>query len=270
MVLAYHNVVADDSSGYGDPSLHIGFRRFVDHIRWVSDAFDVVPLRRLLAGEKTTRPLAAITFDDAYRGAVRMGIPWLAEARIPSTIFACPGFADGSEMWWDVLATNGSLSSSIREAALWKHAGHTNRVLGWAAKADLPRHSLPEDYRIASFDELDHVVASGLVTIGSHTMRHLNLAALPGPALRAELETSGSLIADRWENRAVNILAYPYGLTSDEVVEATRKAGYEAALLISGGGLRRTHDEAFRIPRLNVPSGLSLGGLRLRMAGFLA
>lgn len=269
VILAYHNVVANDAEVRGDPSLHIRFNRFVQHLRWVNDVFEIISLKGLLTGEKATRPVAAITFDDAYRGAVRLGIPWLAKAGIPSTIFICPGLGGGEEMWWDVLATASGLSASVRESALWEHGGRSEAVLDWAAGIALPLHPLPDDHRIASFDELSELIVSGAVTIGSHTMRHPNLAALSGSALRTELETSRELIVDRWKGRAVNILAYPYGLMSDEVAEATRNAGYEAALLISGGRLRRARDDAFRIPRVNVPAGLSLSGLRLRMADFL-
>lgn len=270
VILAYHNVVADDAEPCGDPSLHIAFSRFVEHMRWVDEVFEIVPLEHLLVNRTESQPLAAVTFDDSYRGAVRMAIPWLAEAGIPSTVFVCPGLEGGEEMWWDVLASAGGLPASVRESALWRFRGRSDTVLEWADETNLPRCPLPPDLRIASADELVGVVASGRVAIGSHTTRHPNLAALSASELKVELEMSRDAIMDRWNTRAVDVLAYPYGLTSGTVAAAARDAGYEAALLISGGWLGASRSDRFGVPRLNVPAGLSLAGLRLRMAGFLS
>ena len=65
-------------------------------------------------------------------------------------------------------------------------------------------------------------------------------------------------------------LAYPYGLGSPEIGRAAAEAGYRGAFGISGGWLPRTDPDAFDLPRLNVPAGVSLHGLALRLGGLRA
>ena len=44
-------------------------------------------------------------------------------------------------------------------------------------------------------------------------------------------------------------------------------AGYDAALMVTGGWLPRSPPNRFELSRLNVPAGLTAAGFRLRLAG---
>ena len=78
VVLAYHNVVPSGDNPAGDSSLHLPLSSFSAQIDVLCETHSVVPLRDLMgAGRRERKPLAAITFDDAYRGALELGLPEL-------------------------------------------------------------------------------------------------------------------------------------------------------------------------------------------------
>lgn len=97
MVLAYHNIVPHGEPIVGDRSLHLEQREFARQLDWIDRTYDVVPLTAIFNAKETHgRPRAAITFDDAYRGAVTAGVAELVERDMPATIFVAPGFVGGN------------------------------------------------------------------------------------------------------------------------------------------------------------------------------
>ena len=106
LILAYHAIVPTDESPAGDASLHLPQAKFAAQLDALARTHDVVPLADALAPPlaSTTRPRVAVTFDDAYQGAVRAGVLELVRRGMPATIFVPPGLLGGQRFWWDVLA----------------------------------------------------------------------------------------------------------------------------------------------------------------------
>jgi peptidoglycan/xylan/chitin deacetylase (PgdA/CDA1 family) len=147
-----------------------------------------------------------------------------------------------------------------RTELLTKQAGHSESILG---SADTP-DGLPE---IADESQVMHSATLAGIAIGSHTWMHPNLSVISPDELHAELARSLDWLRARFPGRAP-FVSYPYGLTSPAVEAAARAAGYAAGLLAGGGWLPTTiSDDQFRLPRYNVPAGLSLNGFRLRLSG---
>lgn len=266
-ILAYHNVIPDDSQTRGDPSLHIELSRFIEQIEWLAGEFEIVALPDLLTEGHGDRPRLAVTFDDAYVGAVSLAMPALASRGIPATLFVCTGFAGGDVTWWDLLADRGGLSAATRTDMLDRLHGKTARVLSDQALSG-SESGLPRVLRIASTEEISRALQLPGMSVGSHTVSHPNLASLSRTEVRTELAESRREVLRRWPERATDILAYPYGLASVEAAEAARETGYGAALLGSGGLLPSVIDDRFAVPRFNVPAGMTPAGVRLRMMGF--
>jgi peptidoglycan/xylan/chitin deacetylase (PgdA/CDA1 family) len=266
VILAYHNIVPDDASGGGDRSLHLPLSTFAAQIDHVQRTHDVVPLADVLrAGSK--RPRVTITFDDAYRGAVRVGLAELARRRLPATVFVTPGLLGGRAFWWDVLASStDGLLPTVRDHALDVLQGKDDLVRGWAAERRLPMHTMPADYQTATEEELQTAVRSGDVQLGSHTWTHPALPALAPDELIVELERPLAWLRERFSSAAPWI-AYPYGLSSPAVEAATKRAGYEAACMVAGGWMPPGSPNRFALPRQNIPRGLSDNGFALRLAG---
>ena len=269
LILAYHNVVADASESVGDRSLHLPLSDFKAQLDLLERHCEVVGLEETLTpgGE---RPRVAITFDDAYRGALRLGVAELARRGLPATIFVCPGRLGGWTFWWDLLATEREgLAPSIRRHVLEALQGRDEAAQDWARTQRLPMAALPEDHRTASEEELQSAARYPGLRVGSHSWSHAALPGLDQEALAQELARPLEWLRSRVAEPLL-WLSYPYGLSSPTVARAAEQAGYQAACLVSGGWLPTTIPDRFALPRLNLPRGLSANGFRLRTAGLLS
>jgi peptidoglycan/xylan/chitin deacetylase (PgdA/CDA1 family) len=135
------------------------------------------------------RPRVAITFDDAYRGAVTIGVAELVRRGLPATLFVAPAFIGGRSFWWDALGESftGGLPESVRRAALEGCQGIDSTVRRWAQEHFIPVHDLPTDACAASEEELLAASRAPRITLGAHTWSHPNLPPpfTSGPPLRA-------------------------------------------------------------------------------------
>lgn len=268
LVLAYHNVVPDDAPPAGDRSLHLRRSLFAAQLDELHRHAEIVPLDQVLAQPDGGRPRVAITFDDAYRGAVTLGVDELSRRGLPATIFTAPGLLGGHAFWWDALAEPGTgLSGDLRRQGLEELRGQDAAIRSRAEATGRPGRDMPDHSRSASEDELRDAVHRGGVTLGSHTWSHPSLPRLSRAEVAAELTRSRDWLAARFGAAFVPWLSYPYGHFSPTVIEEATAAGYQGALAIEGGWTRVPPPAQYAVPRLNVPAGLSARGFALRAAG---
>ena len=102
ITLAFHNVIPDHVKPRGDTSLHLPISSFLDMVEWLASHFEVVGLDDLLPdGELSgSPPRAAITFDDAYAGAMENALPELISRGLPATVFVVSGARSEQTFWW--------------------------------------------------------------------------------------------------------------------------------------------------------------------------
>jgi len=267
LVLAYHNVVPDSCPPFGDRSLHLPRRLFVRQLECLLTTHTIVPLDELLRPPLTgRRPRAAITFDDGYRGAVRIAVAELAKRGLPATLFVVPGFLGKGPFWWDALAVQSGVDPVLRGRALDELSGKDREVRGWAVGQGIPTGAVPEWALVASEAELRAAARHSGIALGSHTWTHPNLARLTGVELREELSRPLAWLRERFAN-VIPWLSYPYGLATPAVETAARDAGYTAALALGGGPFAPTRVNRWAVPRENIPSGLSQNGFVIRSSG---
>lgn len=268
VVLAYHNVVPDDAPAAGDPSLHLPRGAFVAQVEALARSHEVVPLPELLARQGGRgRPLAAITFDDAYRGAVEIGLPELARLGLPATVFVAGAMAGGGSFWWDALALGqgGVLPDRLRHHALEALAGDDAAVRGWAGQQGHRAATPPWFATVAAEDALRAAVAGGQLSLAPHSWSHPNLARIGPERLERELAIGLAWLRERFEG-ILPLLAYPYGRFSPAVEVAASALGYQHGFAIEGGWLSGAR-ASFTLPRWNVPAGISLDGFLIATAG---
>ena len=114
--------------------------------------------------------------------------------------------------------------------------------------------SIPADH-VMSWGEIEEMSQAGM-EIGSHAMTHPYLTTLEPDMLASELQDSKALL-EKHVAGPVEVLAYPFGLYDENVMEQTQLAGYRAALTIEDG-LFDTSDNLLEMPRLTVPYGGNL------------
>lgn len=272
LVLAYHNIVPDDAAAEGDLPNHLPLATFTAQLDAIATTHDVVPLDRLLEPTRSQRrPEVAITFDDAYRGAVTLGVPALIERGFPATIFVAPGLLGGQSFWWDEFAVFGTgLTSEFRHHALVQLAGDGDAIRASRNHAGVRRATLTCPYRVsATEEELQYAASLRGISLGSHTWSHPALTEVSHERLSHELRSAREWLLKQ-EGHIIDAIAYPYGATDERVMAETRAAGYRVGFRVDGGWLRPPLESDFGAPRLNVDPGLSANGFALRLAGILA
>jgi peptidoglycan/xylan/chitin deacetylase (PgdA/CDA1 family) len=102
---------------------------------------------------------------------------------------------------------------------------------------------------LAGVDQLKRLEGAGWV-IGAHTRNHPDLTTLPAAQVVEEI---GGSIADLKAAglEAPRFLAYPYGFSNDQVVQACRELGLSGAFTVEVGKFEPGKDP-FRIPRIEV------------------
>jgi len=270
VVLAYHNIVPTGEPRAGELAVHLPQTDFARQLDLIAATHDIVPLASILDDVATSaRPRVAITFDDAYHGAITAGLAELQRRSMPATVFVAPGLL-GGDTWWDRLAgaAGGEMADDVRRHAIENLRGDRDAVLARFETREQSRNA-PLLPRIASEAELATAGRQHGITFGSHTWSHRNLSALSPDELDAELGPSLVWLRARFTN-VVPWLSYPYGLSSDATEQIAERARYRGAFRVSGGWLKPHSTRAYALPRLGIPSGLSLHGLALRLAGIAA
>lgn len=111
--------------------------------------------------------------------------------------------------------------------------------------------------KVVSRQQLDELVSSGLVTLGSHSMTHSHLHELTSKELIKEIVDSREVIKSIQGN--CEVFAYPYGgsfFINEHVETLMDQAGYDYALTTTGGFIKRGTDR-FRIGRMNLSGNLN-------------
>jgi len=257
-VFCFHNVVAEPVA-QGDAALHMPIGRFQELLDWITDDYEVIPLPELVGrarrGTSVAR-LAAITADDAYESFIRIGLPELRSRGLHATVFVVSDAAAVPKpFWWDAAAASGKLDPATRDLAVHQWSGQSDvvcREIGLDS-TEVPRSLLPASW------ELLRSARSPLVEYGAHTQTHINLTRVPAGRLAREL-TAPRADMEYALGIVPRLVSYPYGLVDASVVSATRDAGYDVGLALGSASLRPGVDP-FRVPRINVPAGVTPGTL---------
>jgi peptidoglycan/xylan/chitin deacetylase (PgdA/CDA1 family) len=266
LVLAYHNIVSDGSAPSGDCSLHLPLSRFRAQLDVLQESFDVVPLDAALQESPAgSRPRVAITFDDAYRGAVTLGFDELRRRGLPATVFVAPGLLGIRTTWWDAMA-EGWLhdpTAVLRDACLATGAS-LGDVRALAEADGFAWREAPPELAIATAGELAGAVDAG-ITVGAHTWDHVNLAIWRDDWTEQQLVAPLRWLRETFPDRWRPWLALPFGLDSEAALAAAGAQGYDRFFFVSGGW-RRGIASGGREPRFNVPSGATASRFRLRIS----
>ena len=267
VVLCYHNVVSEEMAVIVGTGLHITQARFRDQMRWLAAHYTVIPVRELVTRMRAGRPLrrmAAISFDDAYRGVFDYARPILEEFGFPATVFVVTNApTQGEPFWWD-------LPEAVREAGgqssrrwLGDLRGDGRLILqdlGVTAPSSVPPVTRP-----ASWDMIRTAARDGL-DLGVHSATHRALPRLSDDELRAEMVDSRETLAHHTGVTA-EVFAYPYGLWDQRVRNAAQAAGYTTALSLNPR-LVAPDADPWALPRVNIPARITSSAFQAWITGW--
>ncbi len=176
----------------------------------------------------------AITFDDGYADNLHNALPLLEKYDAKATIYMV---VDRHDRDWSTA----------------KKAHHNSGELAREPKL--------------SDEELQRLVASGRIEIGSHTLTHINLRTTPAEDKRRELAESRRLLQTQ-TGQAVASFAYPFGIYGEADVALTREAGYTTAVTtIDGIDARTLRPDPLQLKRIKVSGKDRLLAFVMRMRG---
>lgn len=108
-----------------------------------------------------------------------------------------------------------------------------------------------------TWEMVQEMAGSGLITVGSHTVNHYSLATRNAKDLKYQLAESRKIISEELGNAPVYDLCYPGGSENDKVIAATKAAGYTNAILNLGNAWDLQGNQ-FLIPRLRMNYGTEI------------
>ncbi len=196
-VLMYH-MVREHIAGAKFNKLRVMPNHFEQQIKWLSEQdFHFVTMHQLYANwgyhpDKTI----AITFDDGYADNLINALPVLKKYNACATVYVVVDRHD-------------------RDWSTYKKAHHNTGELAKEPKL--------------TDDQVQIMVDSGLIEIGSHTLTHANLSAI-GDAQRQTEMTESRLVLQHLTGQAIDSFAYPFGIYTDVDVRAAKQAGYVTAV----------------------------------------
>jgi peptidoglycan/xylan/chitin deacetylase (PgdA/CDA1 family) len=230
VVLLFHRVTDE----IPEDGLTVGTAHFRRICAMLRRSFRVVPLAEICRQCRSGKPLpprtVAITFDDCYRDNL-FAARILAEYGLPACFFV-PALLVGTDHVFE-----------------WDR--HLKRLTN------------------LTWDEVREIAELGF-DIGSHTLTHPNLAAIPREHARREIVDSRKLIEDHI-GRPVRWFAYPFGARDrfrPDLLPFVEEGGYEACFSGYGGFIDRGMTDAM-LPREAVPQFHSVANLELHLRGCL-
>jgi peptidoglycan/xylan/chitin deacetylase (PgdA/CDA1 family) len=287
VVFNYHRLwpskgaVSEFDDGVFGPDVE-EFRR---QMQWLSAATNVLDEEGLLAVASGdcghfTKPLSAVTFDDAYVDCYSLAKPVLEESGIRGIFFAPVDMIDTRQLgWWDlaayllkrtekptvvlgndVLNAKREFTSSLRRILnLFKlrPTEETDGLLAELSRAcdvPLPGRDAQSD-QLMTWDQLRAMRRNGH-GVGSHTFSHRVLATLSPEAQAREIHESRRELAARI-SRDVISFAYPVGgpqHINKKSIDLVREAGYSQAFTFNTGISDLPIADRFRIPRESAHS----------------
>lgn len=267
VILCYHNVVsAAEHAEIENLGIHMPLPRFESQVQWLASHYHVVSLRELtdrLISSRSLRRLAAVTFDDGYAGVFEHAVPVLRALGIPATVFVITGApVRSTAFWWDHPELQRADSTERRQRWLNVLRGDAPAIL-----QDLsldPRKLPPPSRRPADWGVLALAARSG-VTLGAHSATHRTLPQLSDAELVGELVTSRDVLTEK-TGTVPEFFAHPYGLWDERVRSAAQAAGYRGACTLDYG-LVGAGTDPWRLPRVNIPSGLGAAAFQAWTAG---
>lgn len=281
VILMYHRVADVPVDPWG---LAVTPARFAAQMRALKRMRTPVPLdhmiERLLAG-KLDKGAVAVTFDDAYRDVLTNALPVMREHGIPATVFVVTGkLGDERGFWWDRLA--GAVLGGVLPAALppfrfaddearrgigqaWRDRDQsTLHMRLWSLIRILPPGAREEAVDtvctafggnptmapVMSREELDALIADGLISLGAHCVTHPSLPSLSDEEQRQEIGESRATL-EAMMGHPIRRLAYPFGDYDERSMNIARDLGFDYAVSVETGPVRDPATR-FRLPRHDI------------------
>ncbi|MCP4353412.1 MAG: polysaccharide deacetylase family protein [Desulfobacterales bacterium] len=290
-ILRYHSVAEPEDNYYATPGTCITPKEFESQIRFLSENYNIVSLDTIADCIEKQQPFpektVVLTFDDGYRDnyqAYRI----MKKYNVQGTFYIVAGcIGNGEPLWlFEIIyivskTSKSELKLSVRGKDFYfpllsENQKHTafRKIIEIIKSNNLEtreqiRTQLKDRLNdISDFDEksskvmltweqVQEMSCNGM-TIGGHTMTHLNLPNADPYDMVSEIEECKKMIEQKTGN-SVRHFSYPnggkYDYYNESVTEAVKKSGYITATT-SNNGVTDLKSDPFELSRIRITNHL--------------
>ena len=282
----FHRIGDAASCPFDRGTFSCSTEQFEHIVRLLNANFEVISLKQLQEWDSqrvtSRRPLAILTFDDAYHDNYQQAFPVLRRHGLSAVFFLPTAFIGQTAIpWWDEIAWcvrnatvseivlpgtagklqlhNGDIETAIRSVLRVIYSRRdapieeTTDEIRRLTQSPPPPKVLPEAPCFMSWSDVRTLVEGGM-DIGSHTHNHNILAGLSADEQEHELVFSKRLIESNI-GAEVMAVSYPVGNEmsfDDKTAHFAKKAGYSFGFSFITGTASLPLTNPFAIPRYNV------------------
>lgn len=280
-IATFHRVLPEfERRAYPFPGLAVTPDELDTFLSYFSKHYDCGDLatqhERYLKKEKITRPLLAITFDDAQYDNYKYARPVLKKHNIKASFFVPVVAVEQQELLWHdrlgfamlaiikqghigqdklmrilkdfELSASGNIVSQVAEASKSLNLKARLRLIETLVSTS-GLVSTPEFARLMTFDEISELSFDGH-EIGSHSMTHCLMPECDDISLAYEIVESRKILVSRLK-MPIETFCYPNGNSDFRTAQAVAQAGYRRAVTTTWGGNGKEADQ-FQLRRFDM------------------
>ena len=231
-ILMYH-MIAPHKPGARFNGLRVPPDMFERQLRWLNArGWKSLFISELIEqGERVPPGCFAITFDDGYADNLTAALPLLKKYACKATLYLV---VDRFDRDWSVL----------------RKAHHD--------EAELQREEKLTDAQV------ELMLASGCVELGSHSLTHANMAQLGDADVEQELLESRRQLEARFAV-SIKTFAWPFGLCTQQQAALPGRAGYASAVTTDEGIEDPGTRDPLQLKRIKISGRDNFMAFRLRM-----
>ena len=273
-ILTYHSVLPS-TRGIDDAEARnvVDAETFAWQMRYLSKNFTCLKLEDAVELLRRRRPLppnsVVVTFDDGFWNNLGYAFPILRRFGVPATVFVTTGhIGRGTELLWTERVGRILRAAKVPDEVARRER---NRLKAMSfrdrdeAIEELEKRYGGDEIREAPLDLNRYTfltwgqtkqLASGGITIGSHTVAHPIMSSLDEDRRRVEVMQSKQEI-ERHLGTPCKLFSYPNGTSNDfceSDKESLREAGYLAAVT-QIAGVNDEQTDHFELRRVNIGQG---------------
>ncbi len=243
-IFAFHGLFESEQEarqGLLDPQQAITVRMFHTFVEnFQEHGFRFVSPEQITAGLDSPGQYAMITFDDGYANHAR-AIPVLEKFGAPAVFcISANHVATGKPFWWDVLYREAGKRDWSREKLDRARAACKRLRTCEADQQMMAAFGHPAFQTVSHLDrpftrsELAGFARHPLVHIGNHTWDHAILANYSAAEVCEQIRSAQESL-QAMTGRAPQVIAYPNGNVSKQIIRAARGVGLGLGMTVEPG-----------------------------------